>query len=233
MSFVRHVSAMLALLFTAGGTTASEAGGEWLSYRDAYRAMVVFEKYGRPKNFLQNHFQVMLKEKGVLTDGLQLSLLSKASSLNLPLDPTGRTVFPLLKAAYDDNATLMLTRNAAQYVFRPRVSIVVRSDGVYETSDLRAACEQALTYLRHVDSSARTRRCSGVRLSYLRKGADPVVRLRNGSGDLALLPVAEGASFGDDNNDGFRVVNYRFGEHADKGQLVTQSAPLAIAPLLE
>lgn len=233
MPFVRHVSALFAMLFTAGGTTASEAAAEWLSYRDAYRAMVVFEKYGRPKNFLQNHFQVMLKEKGTLGDGLQLSLLSKASSLSLPLDPTGRAVFPLLKAAYDDNASLALTRNVAQYVFRARVSIVVRSDGVYETSDLRAACEQALTYLRHVDASARTRRCGGVRLSYQRKGSDPVVKLRNGSGDVALLAVADGASFGDDNNDGFRVVNYRFGEHADKGQLVTQSAPLAIAPLLD
>ncbi|NHZ89433.1 hypothetical protein F2P45_10460 [Massilia sp. CCM 8733] len=233
MPFVRHVSALLALLLTAGGATADDAAGEWLSYRDAYRAMVVFEKYGRPKNFLQNHLQVMLKEKGVLGTGLQLSLLSKASSLSLPLDPTGRAVFPLLKAAYDDNATLTLTSNVSQYVFRARVSIVVRSDGVYETSDLRAACEQALIYLRHVDSSARTKRCSGVRLSYQRKGTDPVVRLRNGSGDVALLAVADGATFGDDNNDGFRVVNYRFGDHADKGQLVTQSAPLVIAPLLE
>lgn len=233
MRLVRHVSALLALLFTAGGTTANETGGEWLSYRDAYRAMVVFEKYGRPKNFLQNHFQVMLKEKGVLGQDVQLSLLGKASSLSLPLDPTGRAVFPLLKAAYDDNATLSLTRNVAQYVFRARVSIVVRSDGVYETSDLRAACEQALTYLRHVDASARTLRCSGVRLSYQRKSADPVVRLRNGSGDVALLAVADGATFRDDNNEGFRIVNYRFGDHADKAQLVTQSAPLAIAPLLE
>lgn len=233
MPFVRHVSALFALLLTAGGATADEAAGEWLSYRDAYRAMVVFEKYGRPKNYLQNHLQVMLKEKGVLADGLQLSLLSKSSSLSLPLDPTGRAVFPLLKAAYDENASLTLTRNVSQYVFRARVSIVVRSDGVYETSDLRAACEQALAYLRHVDASARTRRCSGVRLSYQRKGADPVVKLRNGSGDVALLAVADGATFGDDNNDGLRVVNYRFGDHADKGQLVTQSAPLAIAPLLE
>lgn len=233
MPFVRHVSALFALLFTAGGTTANEAAADWLSYRDAYRAMVVFEKYGRPKNFLQNHLQVMLKEKGVLGDGLQLSLQSKASSLNLPLDPTGRAVFPLLKAAYDDNATLTLTRDASQYVFRARVSIAVRSDGVYEANDLRAACEQALTYLRHVDSSARTRRCSGVRLSYQRKGADPVVKVRNGSGDATQLEVADGATFRDDNNEGFRVVNYRFGEHTDKAQLVTQSAPLAIAPLLD
>lgn len=221
------------MLLAAGVATAQVTAGEWVSYRDAYRQMVVFEKYGNAKNFIQHHFQVMPREKGVTLDGVQLTLSGKTIELNLPLDATGRTVFPLLKAAYDENAALLLNRKLGQYRFRPRVSIVVRPDGVYEAADLRAACEQALAYQRHVDSGARMLRCVGVRFAFARKGAEAGVRVRKGEGEQVALPAADGAAFADDPHDSFRVVNYRFVEGQDKGQVVTQNAPLAIAALFE
>ena len=230
MGSFRHLSAFLALLITAGSAVADAHEGEWVSYRDAYRAMVQFEKYGKAKFLIQNQFQVMAKDGSVAPDGLQLSLKGKSTSLNLPLDATGRTVFPLLKAAYDENAALVLNRKAGQYLFRPRVSIVLRPDGVYEVADLRAACEQALAYQRHVDAALRAQRCVGVRFVYAHGAGDPGVRLRKG--EMAVLPAVDGAAFQDDPYHGYRVVNYRF-EGADKGQLVTQNAPLAINPVYE
>src|SRR3954471_17370879 len=116
MNVFRLSTVLLALSLTAPQAFAQAAGeGEWVSYRDAYRAMLWFEKYSKPKNFLQNHYQVMPNEKGVATDGLRLSLNGKSTQLNLPLDPLGRAVFPLLKSAYDENATLRLSGKLSQY----------------------------------------------------------------------------------------------------------------------
>ncbi|MES2757558.1 MAG: hypothetical protein V4693_09315 [Pseudomonadota bacterium] len=232
MALSRHLAVVVALLMGAGMAAAQAPDGGWASYRDAYRAMVVFEKYGKPKHLIQSHFQVMAREKGVAADGLRLSLQGKTTQLNMPLDPTGRAVFPLLKAAYDENAALVLNRKVSQYVMRPRVTVLVRPDGVYEAADLRAACNQALEFARHADASARSLSCAGVRFGFARKGATPVVRVRNGE-TSAALPVGDGAIFSDDPDDGFRTVTYKFGDTPARGQVVTQEAPLAIAPVFE
>jgi hypothetical protein len=131
--------------------------GDWVSYRDAYRAMLVFEKYGGPKNFLQSQLQVAPRVRGASLDGLQLTLAGKTNQVKLPLDPLGRTPFPLLKGAYNENVALLLSRKIGRFVVRPRVSIAPQSDGVYEDGELRAACEQALGFARYGDGSLRTR----------------------------------------------------------------------------
>ncbi|WP_426100607.1 hypothetical protein [Massilia sp. TSP1-1-2] len=225
------LSAFFALLFTAGSGVAQVNDGQWVSYRDAYRAMVAFEKYGKSKHFIQNHFQVMPQDKNLAPEGLQLSLQGKGTSVNLPLDATGRTVFPLLKSAYDENAALVLNRKVSQYVFRPRISIVVRADGVYETGDLRSACEEALAYQRTVDATLRALRCTGVRFVFARGMVDPGVRVRKGEGEA--LTTQDGPAFPGDPYEGFRVVTYRFSAAGEKSHVVTQNAPLAINPIYE
>ena len=205
--------------------------GEWVSYRDAYRTMVVFDKYGEAKHLIQNQFQVMAKDGSVAPEGLLLSLQGKTISLNLPLDPTGRIVFPMSTLAYDENAALVLNRKPGQYLFRPRVSIIPRADGVYAAAHLRAACEQALAYQRLADAGLRTRRCVGVRFVFAKGVDDPGVRLRKG--EAGALSVADGPAFQGDPYEGFRVVTYRFSEGGEKAPVVTQNAPLAINPVYE
>jgi hypothetical protein len=223
---------LLAAWLAAPCALAQAQEGEWLSYRDAYRAMVVFEKYGKPKHFLQNHYQISPRDSGAGLDGLRLTLSARNVQLNLPLDPAGRVVFPLLKAAYDDNAVLLLNRKLAGYTFRPRVSIVARADGVYEAADLRAACEQAQAYQRATDAAFQGGRCVGVRFAFARKG-EAVVRLRHGGQDSAPLPPAEGPAFGDGPGPVFSIVNYRFDATPAQGQVISQNMPLAIAPLYD
>lgn len=217
----------LALLLAAGpaaSTGASELrDGEWVSYRDAYRAMVVFEKYGGPKNFLQSQLQVLPRERGAGLDGLELTLAGKSTELHLALDPLGRTRLPLQKAAYDDNAALVLNRKGVPFTVRPQVSIVPRPDGVYDSADLRAACVQALDFARHVDASKRGRQCAGARFVFLRKG-EGGVRLRREGGVEQALPLQDAA-------DGVQGVVYRFG--TERAQVVTVNAPLAILPVFE
>lgn len=231
MVTVRHLSALVTLLATAAGAMAQANDADWVSYRDAYRATVVFEKYGKAKHLIQNHLQVIARERGVASEGLQLTLRSKSVSLNVPLDPTGRAALPLLKSAYDDNGALYLNRKVSQYTFRQRVSIVLQPDGVYELADLRSACEQALAYARHLDNALRARRCSAVRFVYAQGAVEPGVRVRKG--EAATLPVTSGPAFEGDAFAGFRVVDYRFGGSGDKGQIVTPNAPLAITPVYE
>lgn len=230
MVSTRHIRALFALLFTAGSAASAAPGGEWVSYRDAYSAMVKFDKYGKAKHLIQNQYQVMAKDGHAAPEGLLLSLQGKSTSVNLPLDATGRTVFPWSKAAYDENAVLVLNRKVGQYVFRPRVSIIIRPDGVYEAAELRAACEQALAYQRQADSTLRASRCAGVRFVFAKGVADPGVKLRKGV--VTALAAVDGPAFQDDPYQGFRVVNYRF-EAGDKAQVATPNVPLAINPVYE
>jgi len=197
--------------------------GDAVSYRDAYRAMVVFEKYGGPKHLLQNQLQVVPQDRSVLGDGLQLTLAGKTTQLHLSLDALGRTPLPLQKAAYDDNAALTLNRKGIPFTLRPQLAIAARPDGVYDSSDLRAGCAQALGFARYADASQRGRQCAGVRFVFMKKG-DSGVQLRREGGAEERLPVGVG-------EEGLPVVNVRFG--SERVQVVTSNVPLAILPVFE
>ncbi|UVW29896.1 hypothetical protein [Massilia sp. H6] len=227
-----HATACVCLLSTAGLAAAQVQpyAPEWASYRDAYRAMVVFEKYGGAKNLLQNHLQLVPRAKGVLADGIQLALTGKTVRTSLTLDALGRTVLPLVKAAYDENAVLAPNRRLGGFTLRARVSIATQPDNTYETADLRSACEQALAYARHVDASARSQRCEGVRMVFAKHSGDISVRLRGADGEQPLQLVA-GPAFAGDAVADLPGATYRFS--GESAQLVTYGAPLAIVPLFE
>ena len=222
-----------ALLLSSASLAAAQAqpqAAEWASYRDAYRSVVVFEKYGGAKNLLQQHLQLQPRDKGLLGDGLQLVLAGKTVQTSLALDALGRAVLPLLKAAYDENAVLAPNRKIGPFSLRPRVTIAPHADNVYDTESLRAACAQALAYARHIDATARTRQCVGVRMVFPKKGVEASVKLRRPEGEQAL-PLVPGAAFSGDPDADFPAVNYRFG--AGPAQVLTYSAPLAIVPIIE
>ncbi|MCS0589292.1 hypothetical protein ACFQ09_22340 [Massilia norwichensis] len=226
MRSARQFIASLALLLAAGSAGAQAHAEDAVSYRDAYRAMVQFEKYGGPKNLLVSQLQVLPKERGALAEGLQLLLSGRSTQLSLPLDLLGRTVFPLQKAAYDDNAALSLSRKGLGFVLRPQVSIAVRPDGVYDVLELRAGCAQALGFARYVDASQRARQCAGVRFVFPRKTEGGARLRRPDSGEQVLAPVIG-------EPDDFPAVIYRFQAGAERGQVATFNAPLAILPLFE
>ena len=214
------------------GAHAQAQAGEWVSYRDAYRAMVQFEKFGGPKNLLQSQLQVQPRDHAGLGEGAQLTLTGKTTQLNLTLDALGRTVFPLQKAAYDENAALVLNRKGMPFVLRPQVTIAPRADGEYDTATLRTACAQALGFARYVDASQRARQCAGVRFVFPQKESSGA-RLRYPDGGEQALPVTAGAAFTGDPDEGFPIVTWRFGAGQERSQVVTYNAPLAIVPIFE
>jgi len=232
MMRLAHATACVCLLGAANlaAAQALAPASEWASYRDAYRAVVVFEKYGGAKNLLQNHLQLAPREKGVLGEGLQLVLSGKSVQTSLALDALGRGVLPLLKAAYDDNAVLAPSRRIGPFVLRTRVTIAPQADNVYDSDDLRAACTQALDFARYTDASARSRQCVGVRMVFPKKGGDAPVKLRRPEGEQPM-PVVPAQAFAGDADADFPTATYRFG--AERAQIITYSAPLAIVPLFE
>lgn len=229
MRTTRHFLAMFALLQATGLAAAGTLEGDWVSYRDAYRVMVVFEKYGGAKNLIQSELQVLARDTP-FDMPQQLTLNGKNTHLSLPLDATGRTVFPLLKAAYDDNAVLALSQKDAQFALRPRVTIQVRPDSTYETSELRAACEQALGFAHYIKAPLNGRQCVGVRFVFDRKASGTLARVRRQDGASGTLPVMESQAF--DSGNVLPTVTYRF-NGAERGQVLTSTAPLAIAPMFE
>jgi hypothetical protein len=232
MPLARHLTACCALSLLATSASAQVRAGEWVSYRDAYRAMVVFEKYGGPKTHLQSQLQVAPQDKAISFETLQLTLAGKTNQVNLPLDPLGRTAFPLLKAAYDENVALVLSRKIGVFTVRPRISIALQADGVYEDAELRNACEQALGFARYGDGSLRNRQCGGVRFVFAKRAGEAGVRLHPAEGGDLALPVVGGVAFQGDVDDTFPTVLYRFGG-PERAQLITSHPPLAIVPLFE
>ncbi|MFZ6657594.1 hypothetical protein [Undibacterium sp. TJN19] len=248
---IKYSSLIATMLFASGVAYAQVTGAEstqklpvqesgkkldteWISYRNAYKLMIQFEKYGKPKNLIQNHFQVSSRSGAALPDDLQLTLVSKSMRLNLPLDTLGRTHFPLLKSAYDENAELTVNRFAEQLSFQARLSIIPRADGVYETADLRSACEQALAYLKTIsDATVTNKKCVGVKFSYPRNILDTGIKFRNAGMHLSALTAQEGSAFSSETGKAYKTMTIRFDEATEKGQVLTQNPPIAIAPLFE
>ena len=206
--------------------SARAQAGDWVAYRDAYRAMVVFEKYGGPKSLLQQQLQVVPRTPVLDTAGLQLMVQGKASQGRFPLDATLRTVFPLARAAYDENATLELNRALGAFSVRPQVSLTLRPDNTYDSEELRRGCDQALAYARQLALFG-ARSCVGVRFVFSKGSAAAPVQVAG-----ARLPAVPGVPFAGDGDTNFPVVTYRFAG-AERVQLVTASMPLAIAPLFD
>jgi len=230
MRVPRRLIAPIALLLAAMSAGAQVRDGEWVSYRDAYRAMVRFEKFGGPKNLLVSRLQVQAADHAPLGEGAQLALNGKSTQLNLALDALGRTMLPLQKSSYDENAVLVLNRKGVPFTVRPLVSIALRPDGQYDSSDLNAACGQALGFARYLDASQGERQCAGVRFVFAKKD-QAGARLRRPDGQEQLLQAAPGMAFGGDAEDGFPIVTWRFG--GERVQVNTYNAPLAIVPLFE
>jgi hypothetical protein len=232
----RHIlaPALLAMLTAASAMAQkSEKEGAWFSYRDTYRSMIRFEKYGQPKQFLESRLQVVPREPGVTQDGMRLTLDGKSIHLELPLDPLGRTIFPLLKAAYDDNAELLVNRHEGSVSLVPRVSIAARADGVYDAADLRSACKQMLQYLHYIEDNTHDgKHCTGVAFSYVKDNAGVTVNFRNPGHVPAALPVGDAMPFLEATGN-YRVVIYRFADWPEAGQVVTDSVPLAIAAIFD
>lgn len=207
----------------------AQATGDWVAYRDAYRAMVVFEKYGGPKSLLQQQLQVLPRTPMANPGGVELMLAGKTSQAHFPLDATLRTVFPLMRAAYDDNAALQLNPALGAFTLRPQVTLALRPDNLYDSDELRLGCEQALAYARDL-ALFDARRCVGVRFVF-NKGS-PAAPVAAHGGLEARLAAVPGAPFAGDGDATFPVVTYRF-YGGTKVQLGTASVPLAITPLFE
>ncbi|MFZ6767555.1 hypothetical protein ACO0LM_10750 [Undibacterium sp. Di26W] len=207
---------------------------EWVSYRNVYKLMIRFEKYGKPKNLIQNHFQILTRQGNYAPDDLELTLVSKSMRLGLPLDAAGRANFPLLKSAYDENAALVVNHAPEQLMFQSRVSIIPRADGVYEMTELRAACEQAWAYLKNEDdATVAGKKCTGVKFAYGRNIAQALIRFRNGTQQTSALPVQDGNPFSNELPKINKIAHIRFTDVADKGQVLTQNAPVIITAMFE
>ncbi|MYM80885.1 hypothetical protein GTP44_02770 [Duganella sp. FT50W] len=209
----------------------AQEDSDWIAYRDAYRQMIWFEKYGKPKQFLQNHYRLRPRDKNVTLDGVRLTLTTKTTQTSLTLDALGRATFPFSRAAYDDNAELVVSRKAGQFSAGPWVSIVTRPDGIYSSADLRTACDQLLAYLRYAGED-QGKSCAGVQFIY-RRGEAVQVRFQAADGALMALAPKEGPAFSGDAVQNFRVIGYRFAALPEVGQVITSGTPLAITALLE
>ena len=243
---MKRLLLLIATVFTASGLGTSQvlaqsvvdvnkkSDSEWISYRDAYKLMVSFEKYGKAKHLIQNRFQIVVKDKAINFEHLRLSLNAKSSVMNLSLDALGQTQLPLLKAAYDENAELNLSPKLSQFSYRSRVSIQLRTDGNYEVADLRAACEQTLTYMQYVEpSSVAGKKCVGIKFGFDKRDSNAGVEVRTPNQVNFGLPITDNGLIWSDNINSLRVAQFSFNGGTDKGHLLTRTTPVIIVAVIE
>lgn len=223
------------LVFAQSQADASKKNdGEWISYRDAYKTMLYFEKYGKSKNLIQNRFQIVVKDKSINLDNVRLSLNSKNSVMNLSLDALGQTQLPLLKAAYDENAELSISPRLGQFSYRSRVSLQLRADGHYEMNDLRAACEQNLQFLAYVDpNSISGKKCVGIKFGFDKRDAYANIELRGNGQNLQNLSMQDNMPIWTDSSIQLRIGTLRFDSSTDKTQVITRGTPLIAIAVIE
>lgn len=207
---------------------------EWMSYRDAYRSMLWFEKYGKPKNLIQYSLQVIPKDKTANTDNLRLHLLSKSIHVDLPLDALGRTPLPLLKAAYDENAEIVLNQKTGSANFRFRISLATRADGIYEVADLRHACEQALAFQSYIEPNLmQGKKCVGIRLGFSKRDSIAMVEIKSANQNTLAIGIYDNTAMWTDTAATLRTSSFLFSQQVEKAQLITRTSPLVMTAIIE
>ncbi|MBY0572147.1 MAG: hypothetical protein K2P84_00575 [Undibacterium sp.] len=206
---------------------------EWMSYRDAYKTMLWFEKYGKAKNLIQMQLQIATTDKNNALSNLRLHLVGKNTHIDLGIDGAARATLPLLKSAYDDNAELVLNQKSGSARFRFRVSIVTRDTGIYEIAELRAACEQALAFLGTQDATAGGKKCLGVRLAFAKKDNIAHVELKHTSQQTLTLAFKDDSAIWPDDAALYRTTDLLFANAKDHAQLISRTSPVALVALFE
>jgi len=238
------LSAMLAAALPCAAQEASadprvhvsaERDSEWNSYRHAYKAAAYFSAFTRTRPLIQAHMQIRLLDQDASLDGLTIRLAGERTDMMLPVDALGRAVLPLLKEPYQDDAVLRLNRRRGSYYFSGRYSVRERDDGVYQASELRAACSQLLDAQRASGYRIRLvgKRCAGVRFVYaLSDTASPVTVQAPGAAP-AVLPLQDGAPFEGHSLVNYKIAVYRFADWPAQGQVLAARRPLAIGTVYE
>ncbi len=205
-----------------------------LYYRSIYQQMLLFEKYGGPKEFIENNYMVTPKDAKSSPDNLTLILTSKTMHLKLSVDHFGRINLPLLKIAYDEDAELILDRKISEYNFKPQINIVVKRDGVYGVNILKIACEQALKYLRYADANSwRTQKCAGVKFFFAKTDSDAEIAIIGGGHTFRKFKMQSKMIPIETSLDAIKMGRLAFSVRADLGEVHTNTIPLAIVPIFE
>lgn len=210
----------------------------WISYRDAYKEMLWFEKYGGPKHFLQSKLQITYQNSSNQTIKLRLRLVGKTINLSLPLDAMNRTSLPFIKNAYDENAELILTSPSDQHIskikFKSGISFHLRTDGIYEVGDLVQACKQALQFQNFLSATLnRKKECRGVKIIYPDNENMINVKFKLDQSTDKAITINEEQSSLEGSSIKLKSVSFLFNQATEKSQIITKTMPIAIIPISE
>lgn len=205
-----------------------------ISYREAYSQMLIFDKYAKPKQFVQNNFLVTPKGNGLSLKGLSLMLIGDTIKLDLQIDAVGRITLPLSKVAYKENAKFFLNRESSLYTFKFELSIIPRIDGIYDADNLKTACTQILDYLRDRGQIEHGQNnCVGVRFSFAKSNVFASVKFKSAENLVTQMQMRDGVGFSDGAMPILNTTVYRFAAWPRHGQILLQSMPSTIAPVFE
>jgi hypothetical protein len=208
-------------------TIATMRDPQWMSYRDAYKALRWHDDYKKDKNFVRLTFDLKPKDRQASLKDLRLELIGKTTRMELPLDEGLTTSIPDIKQAYEEDAEFRLNRQAGTFDFQYTGSIRLNPNGVYPLADLHQACDQLLNYLRDARLSFRLKtagkKCIAVKFHYPERIAKPRLFYKNESGEMVAISLMKPLEKIPGN-----AVAFRFPEQQKNGEIIAEDLPLSI-----
>lgn len=204
---------------------------QWMSYRDAYRALQQFVKYDQAKDLVRTSFVVSAYIPASVSTPLKVSLVSASLNEDLPVSEDSMVQLPVNRQAYDEDAQIRSNRKAGTHRFQFVASIALRTDGTYTDSYLQSACRQQFDFVRQVNITARLqtigKRCQGVIFLF------PAAGTAGDAAGSAPVQINGGVAETASKDARYRSYEYRFGALPDGQAIHTNTAPIFIKGLYE
>ena len=202
---------------------------EWISYRNFYKAMEVFEDYSGPKNLLDPKVKLSTKNETETFQNLRLKLQSENYSKDISLNYGWGTI-PFSLIAYNEEAEFLLNRPARTFEFRRVITIAKKEDGMYLVKDLREACKQVEDFFKSMSFIYRiqlaTKKCKGAKFFFSEKynsDTDNIEYVSASKEPISLTEVKQSE----------RVASYLFKDEDAKATVIVRGPLLAIRPIID
>lgn len=116
-------------------------GPELRSYSQMLKGMMAYKEMNQLAPNSELFFILFPKSKNVSVEGLTMRLSSDETSINIPIDASGKFQLPLLELKTEDEYDLILNKPKGQFVIKPYVKSANLADDTKRLGDIRLECQ--------------------------------------------------------------------------------------------
>jgi hypothetical protein len=116
-------------------------GPELRSYSQMQKGIMAYKEKNQLAPESELYFILIPKSKNVSVEGLTMRLTSDETSINIPIDASGKFQLPLIELKTEDEYDLILNKPKGQFVIKPWVKSANLADDTKRLGDIRLECQ--------------------------------------------------------------------------------------------